>query len=407
MHAPCLLITQRVWGTDPWGKLERSAEMASALDADVVVVHPPFRWQRDYAAGFVEGIAELERVRHRLRGGEHVPVAGHLASARSRSTSPAGTRREESYANTTIDLSHAPPRSPTRSRWPSAGRSAAAHAHDRRQRLGQGRAPRPGPAASRCGRFLEHLADRGFAGHIVVEINTRKAGDPEEREADLLEALAFSGCTSRPPAPDRLGESAVGRVRRMLTRLGCAVTTLLLALGLAACGSDEPSPTSAPPSASPTAPPGLDNKAPTPPDEVADTEQSAEEFSRYFAQVVQHAIRVRDSTPVAELARDQATCDSCRGLSTYIEGLKKDKLWELADDLVISRLRVRSTGDSTYGVSGPAVYPRISFVDVTAEQQAKQDVSRYRFEVDLVWDADRERWQVEDYSLINQGRKTS
>ena len=60
VHAPCLLITQRVWGTEPWGKLERSAEMAVAVGADVVVVHPPFRWQRDYARGFVEGIAMLE-----------------------------------------------------------------------------------------------------------------------------------------------------------------------------------------------------------------------------------------------------------------------------------------------------------------------------------------------------------
>ena len=53
VHAPCLLITQRVWGTDPWGKLERSAEMAQVLGADVVVVHPPFRWQCDYAREFV------------------------------------------------------------------------------------------------------------------------------------------------------------------------------------------------------------------------------------------------------------------------------------------------------------------------------------------------------------------
>ncbi|HNM98088.1 MAG TPA: TIM barrel protein, partial [Marmoricola sp.] len=60
IHAPCLLITQRVWGNDPWVKLQRSAEMAAAVGADVVVVHPPFRWQRDYAARFVDGIAELE-----------------------------------------------------------------------------------------------------------------------------------------------------------------------------------------------------------------------------------------------------------------------------------------------------------------------------------------------------------
>ena len=33
VHAPCLLFTQRVWGSDPWGKLERSAEMAEAVGA--------------------------------------------------------------------------------------------------------------------------------------------------------------------------------------------------------------------------------------------------------------------------------------------------------------------------------------------------------------------------------------
>src|SRR5262245_36871738 len=54
VHAPCLLITQRVWGTDPWGKLEMSAEMAHEVGAEVVVVHPPFRWQRDYARAFVQ-----------------------------------------------------------------------------------------------------------------------------------------------------------------------------------------------------------------------------------------------------------------------------------------------------------------------------------------------------------------
>ena len=42
IHSPCLLITQRVWGTDPWGKLERLAEAAQRLDADIVVVHPLF-----------------------------------------------------------------------------------------------------------------------------------------------------------------------------------------------------------------------------------------------------------------------------------------------------------------------------------------------------------------------------
>ena len=58
IHSPCLLITQRVWGTDPWSKLERSAE-AARLGADVCGCSSPFRWQRDYARSFVEGVRRL------------------------------------------------------------------------------------------------------------------------------------------------------------------------------------------------------------------------------------------------------------------------------------------------------------------------------------------------------------
>ena len=60
VHAPTLLVTQRVWGTDPWEKVDRSVELALELGADTVVLHPPFRWQREYARDFVEGVALRE-----------------------------------------------------------------------------------------------------------------------------------------------------------------------------------------------------------------------------------------------------------------------------------------------------------------------------------------------------------
>src|SRR5205823_6100229 len=59
VHAPCLVITQRVWGTDPWAKLVRARDAAHRLGAGTVVVHPPFRWQRDYARRFVQGIDRM------------------------------------------------------------------------------------------------------------------------------------------------------------------------------------------------------------------------------------------------------------------------------------------------------------------------------------------------------------
>ena len=60
VHAPCLLISQRVWGANPIAKLERSVRAAEQLGAQTVVVHPPFRWQRRYAEGFSDQVAELE-----------------------------------------------------------------------------------------------------------------------------------------------------------------------------------------------------------------------------------------------------------------------------------------------------------------------------------------------------------
>ena len=58
VHAPCLLITQRVWGREPWGKMVRAKDVgAGAAGArGVVVVHPPFHWQREYARDFTASL---------------------------------------------------------------------------------------------------------------------------------------------------------------------------------------------------------------------------------------------------------------------------------------------------------------------------------------------------------------
>ena len=49
VHAPNLLITQRVWGRDPWTSWRSRASWPRRSARSVVVVHPPFRWQREYA----------------------------------------------------------------------------------------------------------------------------------------------------------------------------------------------------------------------------------------------------------------------------------------------------------------------------------------------------------------------
>lgn len=48
VHGPFLLLTRRVYGTDLVDKARRSLELASGVGADVMIVHPPFRWQNDF-----------------------------------------------------------------------------------------------------------------------------------------------------------------------------------------------------------------------------------------------------------------------------------------------------------------------------------------------------------------------
>jgi sugar phosphate isomerase/epimerase len=48
LHGPFLLLTKRVFGTDPRGKVAKSVELAAAVGAPVVITHAPFRWEVPY-----------------------------------------------------------------------------------------------------------------------------------------------------------------------------------------------------------------------------------------------------------------------------------------------------------------------------------------------------------------------
>jgi sugar phosphate isomerase/epimerase len=192
VHAPCLLITQRVWGLEPWGKLMRSADMARAVGADVVVVHPPFRWQREYARGFVEGIAELEESTGVAFAVEN--MYPWRASRREMQVYvPGWDPSDQDYANTTIDLSHS---AVSRSDPVAMARRLGPRLRHIHLTDGTGSAKDehlvPGRGSQPVVELLEHLAAEDFGGHVVLEINTRKADNRDARELDLVEALAFA-----------------------------------------------------------------------------------------------------------------------------------------------------------------------------------------------------------------------
>jgi sugar phosphate isomerase/epimerase len=192
IHAPCLLITQRVWSPDPWERLTRTVDAARRLGAPTVVVHPPFRWQRDYARRFVRGVADLEKETGVTIAVENMypwRAAGREIAAYAPDWDPT----DEPYAHNTLDLSHTAVSGSNALAMADALGDRLAHVHladgtglARDEHLVPGRGNQP------CAALLERLVQRGWSGGIVVEVGTRRARTQDEREADLAEALAFA-----------------------------------------------------------------------------------------------------------------------------------------------------------------------------------------------------------------------
>jgi sugar phosphate isomerase/epimerase len=96
------------------------------------------------------------------------------------------------YADLTLDLSHAS----------TAGQQSLDLVHAWGDRLrhvhvtdGTGSVKDehlvPGRGDQQAGALLDQLGRQGYAGHVVLEINTRRNPTRASREADLAESLAF------------------------------------------------------------------------------------------------------------------------------------------------------------------------------------------------------------------------
>ncbi len=203
IHAPCLIITQRVWGTEPWVKLVRAQEAAERLGAETVVVHPPFRWQRDYARDFIAGIEKM---------GDETPIRFAVENmfplrARGRAVvpyAPDWSPVDQDYRHVTLDTSHTAVSQSDALEMADELGDRLVHLHIA-DGMGSARDEHliPGRGTQPCAELLERLAERGYDGLVVVEVNTRKAESRADREADLAEALAFTRLNMAAPAEVR------------------------------------------------------------------------------------------------------------------------------------------------------------------------------------------------------------
>jgi sugar phosphate isomerase/epimerase len=208
VHAPCLAVTQRVWGSDPIGRIRRSVTAAQQLGAATVVLHPPFRWQRRYALQFADEVARAGEV-----AGVALAVENMFPVVRGRVRTvpyePGFDPTEVGHRYFTLDLSHTA----------AAGSDALAML----DRMGQGLrhlhladgsgAPRdehlvPGRGGQPCAEVLQRLADSGYDGVVVVEISTRRCRTRYRRIELLAESLLHARLNLQ-PTPERPREVAL------------------------------------------------------------------------------------------------------------------------------------------------------------------------------------------------------
>jgi sugar phosphate isomerase/epimerase len=193
IHSPCLLITQGVWGREPWAKLEKSADMAHALGAKVVVVHPPFRWQRDYVREFETGLVRMQSQTGMTFAVENLyplrPSSSDVAA-----WAPHWNPVELDVPHATLDLSHTAVSDSDAIDMARRLGSRLTHVH-----LTDGIKPGlpdehlvPGRGSQPCRELLELLPGIGYTGQVVVEISTRRALNAKERLTDLAESLRFA-----------------------------------------------------------------------------------------------------------------------------------------------------------------------------------------------------------------------
>lgn len=174
VHGPFLLVTRRVFGTDLVEKARRSLELAGGLGAGLMIVHPPFRWQRSFHRWLMERSHEEAAALGTAVGVENLYPVGVLGQdvrfhryVEAEDLTP--------FRDVVLDTSHFGVSGIDIRRAWSVLRHNASHLHvsdyrgmgrDSHAPLGFGMLPLAG--------FLADVAADGFTGGITLELDCRR-----------------------------------------------------------------------------------------------------------------------------------------------------------------------------------------------------------------------------------------
>lgn len=192
LHAPTLLFLPRVLHKDHVEKLRITANLAAEVGARSVVLHPPFRWQGDYATNFAEHVRAIsEETGVRLAVENMYPWRAGLREVMV--YKPHWNPIGQDYDELTFDFSHAS----------TAGTNALDFISETFDRLrhihltdGSGTLKDehkvPGRGTMPVAESLQYLAKHDWDGDVVVEVNTRLTPRKVVRDEMLIESLEFA-----------------------------------------------------------------------------------------------------------------------------------------------------------------------------------------------------------------------
>lgn len=185
IHVPCLgPETIGVWGWKPWEKVDRSIQAARELGAEVVVVHPPFWWQRSYADEFIAGIAERQAAAGDIRIAVENMYPRKVLRCR-----PHWLVTDTRW--TTLDVSHAAASGLPLLTVAEMMGGKLAHVHLSDSVIGKDQHKVPGQGTQKLRELFHRLAESGYGGHLCLEVNTFGAITRAEKYDLLEEACHF------------------------------------------------------------------------------------------------------------------------------------------------------------------------------------------------------------------------
>jgi sugar phosphate isomerase/epimerase len=186
IHAPFLLMTRKVWGTEPVGKIYRAIELAEQAGAPVVVVHPPYRWQSGYRR-WIDG--------HLRRLSDHTGVRVAVENMFPVSLGKRGVAFHahdvladlDRFPDVVLDTSHAAVAGLDLLDAYASLRDRLAHVHlsNNAGRGWDSHAP-VDTGVLPLGDLLDALVADGFGGTISLEVDLRRALDDPARLRDAL-----------------------------------------------------------------------------------------------------------------------------------------------------------------------------------------------------------------------------